>query len=180
MICSLMVSGSSNVFTLGSLTTHKEFTPFPKLDFNVLNFGLFYSPITQSFKILIDTSIYTSIVVHGLSIFRLFDSLTGSSRPLAQIQLHKQKRVVCTRSGCYVLSEERKWVEVKIMKADLRELRIKNVCPALWIGETLILHNWMRYIICNVKSGKKGKLTALSYLIIDVFAYQPNLVTCES
>ncbi|XP_011625913.1 uncharacterized protein LOC105421191 [Amborella trichopoda] len=82
------------------------------------------------------------------------------------------------RAKIWVLSEKRKWVEVNVMKADLKQLMIKNVYPALWIGETLILHNWMRYIMCNVKSGKKDKLTAIPYLITGVLAYQP--ITCES
>ncbi|KAL4193062.1 hypothetical protein AMTRI_Chr06g175040 [Amborella trichopoda] len=158
--------------TLGNPITQKEITPLLKFDFNILNFG------TQ---------------IHS----KLQD--IGSWRPLPQIQLDKRKRLVCIGSTCYrngrlcllpvtrnlsdkiwVLSEERKWVEVKVVKANLRQLRIKNVCAALWIGETLILYNWMRYITCNVKSGKKDKLTTLPYLIIGVFAYQPNLVTGES
>ncbi|ERN19872.1 hypothetical protein AMTR_s00071p00035430 [Amborella trichopoda] len=110
MVCCMLDSDSGYYFAVGNPIIEKEFIPLTTLELQVLDFGFFFDPITQNFKILVKFNADIDPDTHCSIAFIMFDSSIGrwrSPRNLKQIQLYDLSLSVCIGTDCYGVSLDR-------------------------------------------------------------------------
>ncbi|XP_011628631.2 F-box protein At5g49610 [Amborella trichopoda] len=109
LVCCLMESKMGYYLAIGNPLIQSELIPLTMLEFQLHDYGFYFDPINQNFKILVNADAYIDPSTNESIAFLIFDSSVEEwrlPRNLPQIQIDALWMVVSVGSCCYGFSSK--------------------------------------------------------------------------